>query len=123
MNRSLCIIMGFFFLIVGGLINWAHISQGKFPESLMIIGIAIMCFCLAYLDSHFKAKDERAQKIRERGIYISYFWLLAIMLILLILVNPYFNIISISAYHLLLIVMTCYISIVFINLAYYAWKL
>lgn len=115
-------ILGVIMLLNALLVNWAFISSGKFPEGLMLIALTIMSFCLAFLSEHFAAKDERAQKIRERGVYMSYFWMLGIIFVLLLVINPYLDVINISAYHLLTLIVSLYISVVFLNFVYYARK-
>lgn len=60
----------------------------KFPQSLMTVAITIMAFCLANLAPHFAEKDERAQKIRERAVYISYFWGMGFAIVLMIIFYP-----------------------------------
>ena len=115
-------ILGVIMLLNAILVNWAYISTGKFPEGLMLIALTIMSFCLAFLSDHFAAKDERAQKIRERGVYMSYFWMLGIIFVLLLIINPYLEVINISAYHLLTLIASLYISIVFLNFVYFARK-
>lgn len=121
-NKLIFLFLGVIMFLNAMVVNWAYISTGKFPEGLMLLAISIMSFSLAYLSDHFSAKDERAQKIRERGIYVSYFWMLGIISILLIFVNPYLNIINISAYHLLTTLLSLYITVVFLNMVYYARK-
>lgn len=120
-NRFLFLFLGIVMLINAILFNGAFIVQGKFPEHLMAIALTIMAFCLAYLSPHFAAKDERAQKIRERAVYISYFWGISFAIGLMIVVNPTFGI-SLAAYHVLTLFMTLYISTVFLNMVYYARK-
>jgi hypothetical protein len=121
-NKLIFLFLGVIMFLNAMVVNWVYISTGKFPEGLMLISIAIMSFSLAYLSDHFAAKDERAQKIRERGIYVSYFWMLGIISVSLIFVNPYLNIINISAYHLLTTLLSLYITVVFLNMVYYARK-
>ena len=120
-SRRFFLIMGFFMLFNAILINVAQISAGKFPEALMTVAITIMCFCLAYLAPHFAAKDERAQKIRERAVYISYFWGIGFAVILMIIFNPSFGL-NLAAFHVLSLFMAFYISTVFLNMVYYARK-
>ncbi|MGE7624799.1 hypothetical protein ACQKMD_17625 [Viridibacillus sp. NPDC096237] len=115
------IIMGFIFGVMALFINGVSISVNKFPSSLMLIAICIMCFCLAYLAPHLTVKDERAQKIRERSIYVNYFILIAVVVILMIVFNPVSSL-HIDAYSLLTIMMTIYISSVFLTMVYYAKK-
>lgn len=121
-NKFIFLLLGVIMFLNALIVNWAYISSGKFPEGLMLMALTIMSFCLAYLSDHFAAKDERAQKIRERGIYVSYFWMLGIIFILLLFINPYLDIINISAYHLLTLIVSLYIAVVFLNMVYYARK-
>lgn len=121
-NKTAFLILGIIMFLNALFVNWAYISSGKFPEGLMLISITIMSFCLAYLSDHFTAKDERAQKIRERGVYVSYFWMLGIIFVLLLIINPYLGVLYISAYHLLTLIVSLYISVVFLNMVYYARK-
>ncbi|WP_045519975.1 hypothetical protein [Neobacillus niacini] len=121
-SKLIFLILGVIMFLNAMVVNWAYISSGKFPEGLMLIAITIMSFCLAYLSDHFAAKDERAQKIKERGIYVSYFWMLGIIFVLLLFINPYLGIINISAYHLLTLIVSLYIAVVFLNMVYYARK-
>ncbi|MGE7919764.1 hypothetical protein ACQKM9_12540 [Viridibacillus sp. NPDC093762] len=115
------IIMGCIFGILAIFINGVSISVNKFPSSLILIAICIMCFCLSFLVPHLTPKDERAQKIRERSIYVNYFILIAVVVILMIVFNPVSNL-QIEAYNLLSIMMTVYISSVFLTMVYYAKK-
>ena len=120
-NRAIFLILGFIMLINAILINGAYIFSGKFPDALMAVAVAIMAFCLAYLAPHFVTKDERAQKIRERAVYISYFWGIGFAVILMIIFNPTspFNL---AAFQVLSLFMALYISTVFLNMVYYAKK-
>lgn len=120
-NRVIFLILGFIMLINALLINGAYIFSGKFPEALMAVAVAVMAFCLAYLAPHFAAKDERAQKIRERAVYISYFWGLGFAMILLIIFNPV-SPLNLAAFQVLTLFMALYISTVFLNMVYYAKK-
>lgn len=120
-NKAFYLIFGTFMFICALLVNGAYLSQGKFPEGLMLFAMSILGFCLAYLVPHFAAKDERAQKIRERAVYISYFWGLSFAILLMIVVNPSFGK-TLAAFHVLTLFMTFYISTVFLNMVYYARK-
>ena len=120
-NRGIFIGFGFIMLASALVINDAYISSGKFPEALMTVAVAIMAFCLAYLAPHFAEKDERAQKIRERAIYISYFWGIGFAVILMIIFNPT-SPLNLAAFQVLSLFMSLYISTVFLNMVYYAKK-
>ena len=118
-NRSFFLFIGVFMLLIGIFINGSYMFSGKFPDALMVVALSIMAFCLAYLEPHFAAKDERAQKIRERAIYISYFWGMSFAIILMVIFNPTspFNL---SAFQVLSLYLALYISVVFLNMVYYS---
>ena len=120
-NKVIFLILGFIMLINALLINGAYIFSGKFPEALMAVAVAVMAFCLAYLAPHFAEKDERAQKIRERAIYIGYFWGIGFAVILMIIFNPT-SPLNLEAFQVLSLFMSLYISTVFLNMVYYAKK-
>ncbi|OAT83740.1 hypothetical protein A6P54_00070 [Bacillus sp. MKU004] len=121
-NKPIFLVLGVIMLLNACLVNGAYISSGKFPEGIMTVALAIMSFSMAYLSDHFAAKDERAQKIRERGVFVSYFWMLGFIILLMAFVNPYVGPLQLSAYHLLLLIASLYISVVFLNMVYYARK-
>ena len=120
-NRGMFLIIGFIMLISALVINGASIFSGKFPSDLMAVALTIMSFCLAYLAPHFAEKDERAQKIRERAVYISYFWGIGFAIILMIIFNPT-SPLNLEAFQVLSLFMSFYISTVFLNMVYYTKK-
>ena len=120
-NRAIFLILGVIMLINSLIINGSYIASGKFPEALMTVALTIMAFCLAYLTPHFAKKDERAQKIRERAVYISYFWGIGFAIILMIIFNPT-SPLNLEAFQVLSLFMALYISTVFLNMVYYAKK-
>ncbi|MFP7357242.1 hypothetical protein SFB93_00440 [Kurthia gibsonii] len=107
-------ILGTILFIYALVLNLPLILDFEFPN-------AIMAFCLAYLTPHFAEKDERAQKIRERAIYMSYFWGMGFLLVLLIVFNP-LSTFELAAFQLLSLFIALYLSIVFLNMVYYARK-
>lgn len=70
-----------------------------------------MAFCLAYLYPQFKENDERSKKIRERGMFISYFFILGYMIILMALFQ--FEIINLNGYQTVSVLTALTISTVF----------
>lgn len=114
-------ILGTILFIYALVLNLPSILDFEFPNAIMAFGLAIMAFCLAYLTPHFAEKDERAQKIRERAIYMSYFWGMGFLLILLIVFNP-LSTFELAAFQLLSLFIALYLSIVFLNMVYYARK-
>lgn len=120
-SKATYIVLGIIMSALAILYNGADIYVGQFPNDLMIVAMAIICFCMAYLAPHFEAKDERAQKIRERAVYMSYFWVLGFSVILMIVFNPISNI-NMASFEVVSLLMALFISIVFLNMAYYAKK-
>lgn len=120
-NRLFFLFIGIFMLLVGIFINGSYMFSGKFPDALMVIALSIMAFSLAYLEPHFAAKDERAQKIRERAIYVSYFWGMSFAILLMMIFNP-ISPLNLSAFQVLSLFIALYISVVFLNMVYYAKK-
>lgn len=114
-------ILGTILFIYALVLNLPSILDFEFPNAIMAFGLAIMAFCLAYLTTHFAEKDERAQKIRERAIYMSYFWGMGFLLVLLIVFNP-LSTFELAAFQLLSLFIALYLSIVFLNMVYYARK-
>ncbi len=121
-QRIIYLFIGILMLANTIIFNIFYLENREFPEYIILLGITIMAFCLAYVSEHLIRKDERSKKIRERAIYISFFWILAASLAVLVLINPSVGMIKISAYHLLLSFVTFSISIVFINYIYYSKK-
>lgn len=120
-KRTLFLLLGVIFLLNGLIINGASMYAGQFPGALMAFAMAVMSFCLAYLSPHFAAKDERAQAIRERAVYISYFWGVGFAILLMLLFNP-MSPLQVTAFHALSMFMAFYISVVFLSMVYYAKK-
>ncbi|MER2039003.1 MAG: hypothetical protein ABS944_12735 [Solibacillus sp.] len=120
-RRTIFLIFGFIMLFNAIFINGAYIVSGKFPEGLLAFAFTIMTFCLAYLAPHLAEKDERAQRIRERAIYSSYFWGMGFAVMLMILFNPT-STLNLATFHVLSLFVAFYISTVFLNMVYYAKK-
>lgn len=118
-NRSFFLFIGVFMFLIGIFINGTYIFSRKFPEALLVVALSIMVFCLAHLEPHFAAKDERAQKIRERALYISYFWGMSFAIVLMMIFNP-ISPLNLSAFQVLSLFLALYISVVFLNMVYYS---
>jgi hypothetical protein len=73
--RITFLILGVFFLAMSGFIIYSGVMADSAPpsESYIMIGMAVMCFCLSYLYPQFKQKDERMKLIREKGMFVSFF--------------------------------------------------
>ncbi|MGR9049625.1 hypothetical protein ACQ4XT_13450 [Halobacillus faecis] len=92
------VVFGFLFLLFSVITSIASISGEVFPlgHDIVLLGVSVMSFCNAYLYPQFKENDERSKRIREKGMFISYFFLLGYMIILMGLFQ--FNIITLSGY-------------------------
>ncbi|MBD3107524.1 hypothetical protein IEO70_04025 [Bacillus sp. AGMB 02131] len=74
---------GIIFLLFSLLLIWSSISTDSFfiGHELVFIGAAVMCFCLANLYPKLAKKDARSKRIRERGLFVSCFFILLYMAI------------------------------------------
>ncbi|WP_026701998.1 hypothetical protein [Salibacterium aidingense] len=111
------VIFGFLFLLFSTVIGIAAVSGGVFPlgHDLVLFGVSVMAFCNAYLYPQFKENDERTKQIREKGMFVSYFFILSYMLVLMGLFQ--FQAISLSGYQTVsllaaLTMMTVFLSFV-----------
>ncbi|KHF37892.1 hypothetical protein [Halalkalibacter okhensis] len=97
-GRSFFLICGFLMLFYSLLIGFSTIYTGDFfvGHELVFLGSTVMAFCLSYLYPQFKEGDERSKKIRERGMFFSYFFILGYMIILMPLLQ--FEIINLNGY-------------------------
>lgn len=76
--------LAIFHTAVAGLFVLSSVLAGAFPlgHELMLTSMAIMLWCLSALHPHFAANDERWRRIRERGMFYSYFSLLMFLVLL-----------------------------------------
>ncbi|QDP41951.1 hypothetical protein [Radiobacillus deserti] len=97
-GRRLFLISGIVFLAYTLLIGYASISSGTFfvGHELVHVSMTVMSFCLAYLYPQFKENDERTKRIRERGMFFSYFFILGYMVILMSLFQ--YNVLDLNGY-------------------------
>ena len=112
-GRRFFLICGFLFLFYSLLIGFASISTGAFfvGHELVFLSTTVMAFCLSYLYPQFKENDERSKKIRERGMFFSYFFILGYMVILMSLFQ--FGIIYLNGYQTVSVLATLTIITVF----------
>ena len=84
-GRKQFIFFGFLFLFFSGIFSFATISNGVFPagHDIVLFGVSITAFCNAYLYPQFKENDERTRRIREKGMFVSYFFTVGYMIILM----------------------------------------
>jgi len=106
---------GLLFLLNGGLFSTATLSTGNFPvgHELILFGIGIMSLCLSYLYPQFKKNDERTKKIRERGMYYSYFFIMIYMIAMMGLYQ--FDVINFNGYQTVCLLATLTIITVFLS--------
>ncbi|MED4463675.1 hypothetical protein [Metabacillus fastidiosus] len=81
--------LGIIQLITGLSISLTAISMHVFPKGheLLLLAVAVMSFCLAYLSPQFQQNDERIKKIKEKGMFYSYFFIIGYMFVLMIIVQ------------------------------------
>ncbi|ENH95823.1 hypothetical protein J416_13961 [Gracilibacillus halophilus YIM-C55.5] len=114
-DRKLFLFFGVFFVLLSVLFNWATISTGAFPagHDVLLIALAIIALCNAYLAPQFIQNDERTKMIRARGMFVSYYFVLGYMIIMLTLLH--FHVIEISAYQAVSVLAALTISTVFLS--------
>lgn len=89
--------------------------------SLLIFALAVMFLSLSYLTPQFDANDERIRMIREKGMFYSYFLILAYLFIFITTLS--LDIITISSLSLAqifgaLIIITVFVSQVILSKIY-----
>lgn len=110
-------IFGLFFLALNGFIIFAGIMADSAPPSgsYIMVGMAVMCFCLSYLYPQFKQKDERMKLIRQKGMFASF----CAMMMYLIAFNiglqlEFFILTSIEVIHILSTLLICTVFLSFV---------
>ncbi|MEI5922565.1 permease [Bacillus sp. TD10] len=114
-SQKYFVIMGIIFLFMSGFMILTGIMTHSAPPSITypLLGMMIMSFCLSYLHPQFKEKDERMKLIRYKGMFFSFFALIAYYLLFSFGLN--LKILTLSATELLNILMALTMSTVFIS--------
>ncbi len=109
------IVFGFLLLLFSIVTSIAAITGGVFPmgHDIVLFGVSVMAFCNAYLYPQFKENDERSKRIREKGMFVSYFFILGYMIILMGLFQ--FNVITLSGYQTVSVLAALTMITVFIS--------
>ncbi|MED4533047.1 hypothetical protein ABET51_16525 [Metabacillus fastidiosus] len=115
--------LGIIQLITALSIGSTAISMHVFPKGheLLLLAVAIMSFCLAYLSPQFQQNDERIKKIKEKGMFYSYFFIIGYMFILMIIVQgneTFFNAYQVICILASLTIMTVFLSFVILAKRY-----
>ena len=114
-TQRLYSMFGFIFLLFSGIFSTASITTGVFPvgQELVMFGVSVMAFCLAYLYPQFKQNDERSKLIREKGMFFSYFIIMGFMMIISGLFQ--FNVINLNGSQTVYLIETLTIITVFLS--------
>ncbi|MFD2761575.1 hypothetical protein [Lentibacillus juripiscarius] len=109
------VILGFLFLAISIIYSIASISGGVFPsgQDVILFGVSVMAFSNAYLYPQFKGNDERSKQIREKGMFVSYFFILSYMIILMGLFG--LNVIALNGFQTVSILAALTMITVFIS--------
>lgn len=101
-NQRLYIFFGLLFLANTALLVTVSISGGGSLKGyeFVMFGISIMVFCIAYIYPQFKDNDERSKRIKEKGMFFSYFFILGYSIILMGLFQ--FKVIDLDGYQTIL---------------------
>ncbi|MFJ7932636.1 hypothetical protein [Peribacillus sp. NPDC096448] len=121
--QRLYIFLGLIFLANTALLVTVSISGGGSLKGyeFVMFGISIMAFCNAYIYPQFKDNDERSKRIKEKGMFFSYFFILGYSIIIMGLFQ--FKVIHIDGYQTIclvasLIIMTVFLSFVVLSKRY-----
>ncbi|MCU5095294.1 permease [Bacillus wiedmannii] len=114
-SQKYFVIMGIIFLFMSGFMILTGIMTHSAPPpaTYPLLGMMIMSFCLSYLHPQFKEKDERMKLIRYKGMFVTFFALIAYYLLFSFGLN--LKILTLSATELLNILMALTMSTVFIS--------
>lgn len=114
-SQKYFVIMGIIFLFMSGFMILTGIMTHSAPPAITypLLGMMIISFCLSYLHPQFKEKDERMKLIRYKGMFFSFFALIAYYLLFSLGLN--LKILTLSATELLNILMALTMSTVFIS--------
>ena len=114
-GQLLYIVFGFLFLAFSIIFSIASISDGMFPlgPDIVLFGVSVMAFCNAYLYPQFKENDERSKRIREKGMFISYFFILGYMIVFMGLFQ--LNVLTLDGYQTVCILAALTMMTVFIS--------
>ncbi|MCA0970245.1 permease [Halobacillus litoralis] len=79
--------------------------------ALPLLSLAVIAFCMSHLYPQFKQKDERMKLIRYKGLFVSFFVILGLMSVLLLLLQV--NVVSLTAVEVIQILIALYMTVVF----------
>ncbi|BCB02676.1 hypothetical protein KH172YL63_08090 [Bacillus sp. KH172YL63] len=114
--------LGWILAVQTAFLFFVGISAGEFPYfALTPLSMTVLSFCMYFLHPQFKEKDERMKLIREKGMFYSYFVILAFHIVFMMILQ--FDVIELTAMNLLniltsLTIMTVFISMVVMSKVY-----
>ncbi|MDX8365556.1 hypothetical protein [Cytobacillus sp. IB215665] len=109
--RIIYLCLGFLLIIMGVYLNYEDIIKGEFPDAIMLLGLGINQFLLAYLSPHIFPKDERAKEIIGKSMTINYFILFASILVLFLATGS-FGFLTLHATEVLIVLFCIMIIII-----------
>lgn len=120
MEQKFFVASGVLILLYSLLISFGSFYTGSFPagHDVGLFGVSVMCFCLAYLYPQFKENDERSKRIKEKGMFISYFFIMGYMIIFMALFQ--LHIITLDGYQTISILAALIIMTVFLSFVIYS---
>ncbi|MDQ0257980.1 uncharacterized membrane protein YobD (UPF0266 family) [Evansella vedderi] len=114
---------GIMFSCMFGFLIFVSIMTNSAPQYsfYIILAMAVMSFCLSYLYPQFRENKERAKRIKEKGMFISFFFIFGYMLIFMVLFQ--FNILDLDGYETISILVPLTIITVWISFVVYSKRL
>ncbi|WP_146553666.1 hypothetical protein [Rummeliibacillus sp. SL167] len=120
--KFIAIISGLFAFIVGLYVSYDDFFNHTVSTGVFLMAIGIMQLCNYFLIPHMSLKDERAKLIKEKSMNISYYFYLGVMLLVLLLIdNPFFDF-DLSVRETLLLLISVYIIFIHLTMVYFSKK-
>lgn len=113
----------FLFFLFSLIFSVASISRGLYPAGpdVILLGVSVVALCQAYLVPHFQGQDERARRIKEKGMWISYFFILGYIVLFMGLFQ--LNLLVLDSFQTLALLAALVMMTVFISFVVYAKRL
>ncbi|WP_020618055.1 DUF2178 domain-containing protein [Paenibacillus daejeonensis] len=83
-NRRLFLITGSLVTLCAIYINYEPLMNGEFPLSMLLLAVGCNQLLMAYVAPHIFPKDERSKNISTKSTHVTFFALVGMMLVLLI---------------------------------------
>ena len=83
-NRRLFLISGSLITLCAIYINYEPIMNSEFPLSMLLLAVGCNQLLMAYVAPHIFPRDERSKNISSKSTHVTFFALVGMMLVLLV---------------------------------------